>query len=146
MFFKASLVLVLIIMLMPIAWAQETQEAQEMQEAQVTQEEPALTVEKMVFCTGVEDREPIGVDTVFVATVGQVYCFTQITGAGDATTISHVWYLDGEEKATVELNVNGDSWRTWSSKTIPEDWTGNWRVDVKSSTGEVLKSMNFAVR
>lgn len=149
MVLKVSLVLVLILTILPLGWAQETQEAQEAQEVQVTQEgqeEPALTVEEMVFCTAVEDREPVGTDTAFAATVGQVYCYTKINGAEDATTIYHVWYLNGEEKATVELAVKGDSWRTWSSKTIPDEWAGNWRVDVKSETGEVLKSKEFVVR
>lgn len=107
---------------------------------------PELTVEKMIFCTGVENREPVGVDTVFADTVGQVYCYTQISGAENPTTISHVWFLNGEEKASIELSVRGETWRTWSSKTIPEEWDGTWRVEVQSATQDVLMSKEFVVR
>jgi predicted lipid-binding transport protein (Tim44 family) len=141
MFRTASLVLVIMVLALSLSLAQE--------ESTMPQEQtmaPALTVDQMAFCTSVENREPVGADTAFADTVGQVYCFTQISGAGDATDISHVWYLNGEEKASVNLSVQGKTWRTWSSKTIPKEWAGNWRVEVKSADGNVLMSKEFVVR
>jgi len=140
MFSKTSLVLVIILLVFSVSLAQE--------ESAMAEEEmaPALTVDKMVFCLGVENREPVGADTAFADSVGQVYCYTQISGAEDATTISHVWYLTDEEKASVDLSVQGKTWRTWSSKTIPKEWAGTWRVEVKSSDGNVLMSKEFVVR
>ncbi len=140
MFIKSSLVLFLILFISTFSLGQE--------EPAMGEEEivSGLSVEEMVFCTTVENREPVGADTAFADTIGQVYCFTQISGAEDTTTISHVWYLNGEEKASVDLSVRGKTWRTWSSKRIPKEWDGSWRVDVESETGVVLKSKEFVVR
>jgi hypothetical protein len=110
------------------------------------QSDEIIEVPEMVFCTGVEDRVPVGADTMFLNTVEQVYCFTKITGVSETATISHVWYYDDNEMARVDLTVSGDSWRTWSSKRIIEDWGGAWRVDVVTESGEILKSMGFTIQ
>jgi hypothetical protein len=105
-----------------------------------------LEVEEMEICTSVEDRVPVGADTSFLNSVEQVYCFTKLSGGADTTAVSHVWYYNDEEMARVDLNVYGKTWRTWSSKRIVESWTGKWRVDVVSETGEVVESKEFTVR
>jgi hypothetical protein len=134
--------MMLLIVLLVCSWAM-AQEQSEMAEETMA---PALTVDQMVFCTGVENREPVGADTAFAASVGEVYCFTQISGAEDTTTVTHVWSLNGEEKASVNLSVRGKTWRTWSSKRIPVEWDGTWRVEVKSADGNVLMSKEFVVK
>ncbi len=108
--------------------------------------EEAVEVQEMVFCTSVEDREPVGADTTFLSTVEVVYCFTRLASSVDTTTIEHVWYYNGEEMARVELNVQAKTWRTWSSKRIVQEWTGKWRVDVVSESGTVLQSKEFDVK
>ena len=109
-------------------------------------QEAALKVAEMEFCTGVQDREPVNADTTFLNTVETVYCFTKITGATEPTTVKHIWYHNENEMASVDLNVGGDNWRTWSSKRISEDWTGKWRVDVVSASGEVLMTKGFTIQ
>ena len=64
---------------------------------------------------------------------------------GDSTTVSHVWYHGEIRRADVQLNVRGYRWRTWSTKVIQEDWTGEWRVDVVSADGKILKSKRFRI-
>ena len=110
------------------------------------QTDAVIEVPEMAFCTGVEDRVPVGADTMFLNTVEQVYCFTKITGVSGTATISHVWYYNDNEIARVDLTVSGDPWRTWSSKRIIEEWGGDWRVDVVTETGEILKSMEFTIQ
>ncbi|MDX1591005.1 MAG: DUF2914 domain-containing protein [Balneolaceae bacterium] len=105
----------------------------------------SLTVEEFEFGTAVENREIVNPGTSFPADVEQVFCFTRISGAEDETTITHIWYLDGVEMATVDLPVRNSSWRTWSSKTIFSDWTGEWSVDVLDSEGNMLMSKTFTV-
>lgn len=104
-----------------------------------------LTVNTIQIATSVENRQPIGVDTLFTADVGRVFCFTKIKGATDTTKISQVWYYKGQEKARVELDVRSDNWRTWSSKTILESWTGPWRVMVVDAKGNVLATKSFRI-
>ena len=105
----------------------------------------APVVDELAVCTAVENREPVAADTSFAADIGTLYCFTKISGAAADSSISHVWYHNNEEMARVKLNVRADVWRTWSSKRIAEDWTGNWRIDVESSAGSVLASKKFVI-
>ena len=110
------------------------------------QDASSLAVEEMQFGTAVENRQLTGADSVFSADVGEVYCFTKITGAETPVTVSHVWYYGDEEKARLEHDVKAKSWRTWSSKRIAPSWTGKWRVDVVSPDGTVLGSKSFTVK
>jgi len=103
-----------------------------------------LTVEAQL-CTSIENREPVGTATSFTADVGKVYLWCQVTGAAGETTIKHVWYHNGKEMATIELPVRGASWRTYSSKTIPENWAGDWEVKVLDAEGTTLTTIPFTV-
>ena len=106
----------------------------------------SLNVEKMTFCTSVENRKPDGVGIAFPADVGRVYCFTKITGATEETKVIHVWHYKKEEIHRYELSVKASTWRTWSYKTIVEEWTGHWRVDILSASGSLLKSNVFVIQ
>jgi hypothetical protein len=105
-----------------------------------------LAVEKMTFCAGVEDREPIGEATEFTTEVGSVWCWTEIVGATDTTFVTHKWYWDGENVANVELEVKYPRMRTWSCKTLTSEMTGSWRVEVVDASGEVLKELSFQIK
>lgn len=105
----------------------------------------APTVAEMVFCTSVDERQPTGEASSFGDDVGSVTCFTKITGVEDETSVTHVWYYADQEMGRVELPVRSAMWRTWSTKTIQSDMTGDWRVDVLSAGGDVLKSASFTV-
>jgi hypothetical protein len=105
-----------------------------------------LTVEEMIFCTAIEERQPAGVDTTFSNTVERVYCFSKIAGATDTVTVFHVWYHNDQEMAKIELTVKGKSWRTWSSKRIMQEWQGKWKVDIVTSNGDILKSKEFTIK
>jgi len=107
---------------------------------------PSIKVDEMAVCTSVEDRQPVGTDTSFVKTIGQLYCFVKITGESDSTSIFQTWIYNDKEMAKVELSVKGKSWRTWSSKRIVEDWVGNWKVEVSDATGNILKTYEFVIK
>ncbi len=109
------------------------------------QETPQLTVEEGVICTDVVDRQPVGANTSFAASVDRLCCFTRITGAEDPTTITHVWYFGDIERARIELSVRSLSWRTHSSKVIQAHEVGPWRVDVLDEAGSVLKTIRFEI-
>jgi hypothetical protein len=105
-------------------------------------QEPSLSVEKIVFATGVEDREPVGEATEFDASVGRVYCWTKVQAAEVPTEIRHVWSLNGEKVSEVALQIRFPSTRTWSYKTIS---AGNWKVEVVDDAGTVISSAEFTV-
>lgn len=108
-------------------------------------QESGPTVDEGGVGTGVVDRALQGMAESFPATVGTVYCFTRIGHTQAGNTIEHVWYFNDQEVARKELNIGGSPWRTWSSKTVPVEATGNWRVDVMAG-GTVIKSYSFTVQ
>ena len=117
------------------------------QEPKALEQQPAAPkvaqVEKIALGTGLESREIVGESTEFDVSAGRVYCWTKIVSENVPTTITHVWYADGEKAAEVPLSISYPTTRTWSSKAI---WAGKWKVDVVSESGEVLDSRNFTVR
>jgi len=102
-----------------------------------------LKVEKAVAATSVENREPVGENKEFEATVGTVWCWTKITAQTTPTTIKHVWYADDQKVFEKVLEIKYPSTRTWSAKSVK---AGNWRVDVTDEAGGVLASVSFAVK
>jgi hypothetical protein len=101
---------------------------------------PTLEAE---IATGIVERMPEGAGTEFPADVGEVYCWMRVNGA-EGTTIHHVW-IHGEEESSVPLTVGGSSWRTWSRKVIPPEWVGEWRVEIRDDTGNILEALSFTV-
>ncbi len=104
-----------------------------------------LSVEELVLCKNIENRQPVDAGTAFPDTIKKVYCYTKIIGAQDTTAVSHVWFFNDKEMARVELPVKNKVWRTWSSKAMIKDWAGNWRVDIIDTAGTVLKSQAFTI-
>ncbi|MFH1374217.1 MAG: DUF2914 domain-containing protein [bacterium] len=109
-----------------------------------TIDEPSVTAEAQI-CTAVEERIPVGTAATYTADVERLYLWCRVTGAVDTTVVSHLWLYEGKEMATVELPVRSASWRTWSSKTILPEWTGQWEVRVLDTDGEVLSSTSFTI-
>ncbi|MEO0293832.1 MAG: DUF2914 domain-containing protein [candidate division WOR-3 bacterium] len=133
-FFVFMVLLSLFFVVLPVLAQEETQEAQEV-----------LTIEQVVICTSIEDRNPVGAGVVFNSNLEKLYCFTKVVGAKDTTSITHVWYFGENEVARVNLAVRSSSWRTWSSKTLG-GWIGKGRVEVLSETGELLTKVEFEVQ
>ena len=104
----------------------------------------AATVMEAVVAKSIVDRAPQDTGAAFPADVGQLICFTRLSGAA-GTAVHHVWFHGDTQVADVELQVSGSPWRTWSRKTVPADWTGAWHVEVRDGSGAVLKRIDFTV-
>ena len=126
-----SLVAVIVLMFSSVSFAQEKSDIQ---------------VENIVICISVEDRQPVGVDSVFNADIGKLYCFTKIISPTETAEVSHVWFLGNTQMAKVDLTIGARTWRTWSSKRILLEWVGDWRVEVQDSSGNVLNEVFFVIK
>ena len=84
-----------------------------------------LDMADAVITTAVVDREPVDDVEVFPIQDGKLYCFTRITGAGEPTTVYHLWYYGEQLMSRVELPVNSPDWRTWSAKFSWRPGRGN---------------------
>ncbi|HEX9704411.1 MAG TPA: DUF2914 domain-containing protein [Gemmatimonadales bacterium] len=105
-----------------------------------------ITIEA-VLTRNVVDRVPQDTVTAIPvpATADTLYLWTRVTGAEPGTVLHHVWFRGEEQVGDVELTVGGSPWRTWSRKSIPAEWTGAWRVEVRDAAGNVLQTVQFSV-
>jgi hypothetical protein len=101
---------------------------------------PAATAQ---VCTAVKDRTPEGVAEKFPASVGELYCYSQVTNV--TGKVVHVWFHADKEVFRIELPVKAARWRTWSAKKLVPAMTGAWRVEVQDAAGKVLATANFTV-
>lgn len=131
--------------LLSLAWGTTAGAAE--QEAKGSGAPPArLSLEEALICKGIADRTPLEPGETFESSVGRLYCFTRITGASGDTVIRHIWYPPDRNLHDQSLPVKAPSWRTWSYKTVPADWTGEWHVEVAAEDGTVLKTLVFEVK
>lgn len=135
MFKKIAGLLALFLLATSFSWAQED-----------TAAAVSVNIDQMLFGIRIENREAVGVDTVFTPEVGNVYCWIVATGAEGETQISFVWYHGEEQVAEVNVPVRSARWRCWTSKTIMPDATGAWKVEIKDEAGKVLESASFQVK
>ena len=109
---------------------------------------PALTADQLPaataqVCTAVKDRAPEGVAEKFPASVGELYCFSQVTNVSGK--VVHVWFHADKEVFRIELPVRAARWRTWSAKETVPSLTGAWRVEVQDAAGKLLAIAKFTV-
>lgn len=107
--------------------------------------EADVSVARYAFARQIEAREPIGASEAFPVGMTELYFFTQIVGAEEPTDVTHVWIYGGREMYAISLPVEGISWRTWSSKAISPELTGEWTVQVRDADGIPLLSAHCRV-
>lgn len=111
----------------------------------VFSQEKEYTIARLVVGTGVENREPVGVAEMFPAATEKVYCFLEATEITKDTVISFVWFYGGKEVSKVDLPLQpGPRWRTFANKTVA-GMTGDWKVEIRDATGNLVKDLTFKV-
>lgn len=102
-------------------------------------------IARLVIAGSVENLEPVGVVDAFAASTEKVYCFLEARQIKQDTTVRFVWFHGETNTAVVELPLRkGQRWRTYSSKKIGGR-TGDWRVEIQDTDGNVLDSIGFMV-
>jgi hypothetical protein len=79
---------------------------------------------------------------------GPMFFYTQVKSA-TATTIEHRWYQGDRLRQTVRLRIQanlGTGYRTYSRNTISSERVGDWRVELRSADGVVLREQRLTVR
>jgi len=102
-------------------------------------------VTEAVIAKSVVDRVPQDTGSALPVDVGQVVCWTKITGASAGATIHHVWFHGDTQVGDVELTLGGSPWRTWSRKTVPAGAAGAWHVEIRDAGGTVLRRVDFTI-
>jgi hypothetical protein len=105
----------------------------------------SLTINRLVVCSGVENREPVDNVSTFPAGSEVAYAFLEATNVSSDVEVSFVWRHGGSEVARVILPIRaGSRWRTYSSKKLAGR-SGSWQVEVQDSSGAVLATVDFTV-
>jgi hypothetical protein len=146
-FKKILLVLLSILILSGVCFAQEDPAKKQMEDtaSAAAQKQPELVLEEIQFYTAVEYRQPSIVGSVFPEDLDKLYCFTKIGGADRTTYVYHVWYFGNKEIARVKLPVKSKSWRTWSSKNLHMG-LGYGYVEIVSESGDILGRAEFKIQ
>lgn len=71
----------------------------------------------------------------------KVFLWLKVTGGPGDIKVN--WKM-GDSTAEVSLNVAGNPWRTWSSRTVSK--AGSWTVTVTDASGATLKELTFTVQ
>lgn len=101
------------------------------------------TVQRAVFTTAINEREPVNIVGQLGNDVRRVYFFTEIVGMA-GQTITHRWEHENEIRAEIRLRIDGDRWRVWSSKKFLPQWLGKWTVTVIDNGGNILATESMA--
>jgi hypothetical protein len=104
-----------------------------------------MAVSQIAICESVQERVPVGESDSFPTEVGQLWCFTRVQNADPPTQIFHRWYIGEQLVQEIAINVKGNHWRCWSSKTIDPSWTGDCRVEILTEEGDVISTKSFVL-
>jgi hypothetical protein len=78
---------------------------------------------------------------------GAVFFYTRVASPTD-TTIEHRWYRNERLHQAVSLRVRAnqrDGYRTYSRMTVSAERIGDWRVELRTVKGAVLRAEHFTV-
>jgi len=108
-------------------------------------EDAGIKVSEIVITSKIVKGKPIdSIKRLSSSTDKNLYCFTRTTApAGTESSIKHLWYKGDEKVGEFSLPVKGETWRTYSKKSIPKGWAGDWRVEVVDESGTLLKTVKF---
>lgn len=105
-----------------------------------------VKVLKASVCAGIKGKMPDGVANVFKNSVKRVYVWNQVETSVVPNQIRHIYYFNGQAVSNVVLDVGSANWRTWSYVTTSGDrHRGDWRVDITSIDGKMLRRLYFEI-
>ena len=99
-------------------------------------------VARAAFTTAISEHEPTDDISELANDTSKIYYFTEIKGL-EGQTLTHRWELNGELQASVSIPIGGNRWRIWSSKNLPAEATGEWKVTVLDEAGGQLSENRF---
>ncbi|MGY5451270.1 DUF2914 domain-containing protein [Agarivorans sp. MS3-6] len=95
--------------------------------------------------SGISRREPL--DTLTRITLSEqnvAYLFLELRGMQGQQVQVH-WYQGQQLRASVDLAIGGQRWRTNSSKQFDMSSRGNWRVSVVNQQQKLIFEQEFTV-
>ncbi|MGQ9694670.1 MAG: DUF2914 domain-containing protein [Thermodesulfobacteriota bacterium] len=120
--------------------------AQEKAKPEITPQLAAsFTIAQLAVGTEIKDRELLGKADSFPATTEKVYCFLLAYDVTEDTEVTFVWYHGKNALLKTSFPLKkGARWRTFAYKNI-YGLKGEWKVEIRDSTGKPLKEVKFKI-
>ena len=103
----------------------------------------------MALARAVEGREPVDPSTAFVAEDAPLYAHFELSNR-EGTEERHPMVVfvgpDGQDRGLIELSIPAGAprWRTWAySRNVTAP--GEWRVELRDESGQVLTDREFTI-
>jgi hypothetical protein len=113
--------------------------------APAAKEATGMSIAKLVVGTDVKDKEAVGVAETFPSSTAKVICFLEAKSITEDTKITFVWIYNGKELLKTDMTLKaGPKWRTRADKNL-RGQKGDWKVEVRSAAGDILKDVKFKV-
>lgn len=103
---------------------------------------PAEVVTMAMFTTRISKRYPADEITGLADPHQAVSFFSELKDMS-GKQITHMWYYGGELKFKASFKVRADQWRVWSTQLLPENMSGDWKVEVVDMAGKVLVTQHL---
>jgi len=106
-----------------------------------------IQIAEIVICQSVKSRRAVSPNNKFSLKEGaNPFVWMDVRSKKTPYKLRHVYYLNGRPYCSVPLAINYPRMRTWSNVTLRHQYeTGQWRVDVATTSGEVLSQVKFTV-
>lgn len=106
-----------------------------------------IHISKIVSCSRVSNRQYVAPKTIFSLKDGiSPIIWMTVLADQPPVTLTHVYYVNGQQYCTVPLGIHYPRTRTWSHVTLNQSsQLGAWRVDVMTNAGEILDQIEFSV-
>ena len=102
------------------------------------------SVVRSAFTSEIANREPTDKLEQATTDAEKIVFFTELRDMSGQVA-KHRWEHNGKVMAEVEFKVNGPRWRVWSSKKIMPEQSGDWKVSVINSAGEVISEKSLTL-
>ena len=102
-------------------------------------------IKRFALAKNVDHKEPVGelADvTLSRDNVATVFAYSEALDLKDET-LRYVWTLNGNQVADVKVPVWSARWRSHSSKYVTATMRGDWKVELRDSSGDVLAMTEF---
>lgn len=103
------------------------------------------SIKRFSLVKTVRDNEPVGelADVVLSKDqVATVFVYSEALDLKDET-LRYVWTLNGDKVATVKVPVWSARWRSHSSKYVTANMRGDWKVELRDGSGDLLAMSEF---
>ncbi len=115
-------------------------------EKSLPEKQPPEISAEVLIARSISKHQAVDAGTNFSKDVGILYCWSLIRAGNIPVTIKHIWYFENKKIVEIPLIVKSKSYRTFSSKEILPEWTGQWRVDIVDDNNKVIQTAKFSVQ